>query len=485
MSFAKRRRLALILLIAFSLSCNTIYSAAGLITPTPVPTIPPPTRTATSTPEIAVLPTGTPPPNTSTASAPEPGYIPPECQGTAPATVPAETAVFEATELPSENPVIAADVQRRVFEELVRAIDETYVYPDFNDKDWPAIVETYRAKVKAGLDTETFYLEMSHLMAELGDEHSQFESPAQVKVSEAELSGQLDYVGIGVVHEPLIEKGRVTILLIFPDSPAAYSGLKVHDSILAVDGRPIVRDGEVYSREVRGPQCSAVVLTVQSPGEAPRLVTVIRNRIQNSYVIDARLAPTTDGKRIGYISLPTFFDETIVDQVRKALEDFGELDGLILDNRNNGGGSSIVVEPILGHFISGTLGKYVTRDGSTPFTIFADPIHNSDTVPLVVLVGKGTVSYGEIFSGVLKDSKRAKIVGQTTDGNVEVLYATDFEDGSRAWIASATFDPGVSHANWEQTGIVPDVEAYADWDTFTFETDPGVAAAVELLGHQQ
>ena len=47
-----------------------------------------------------------------------------------------------------------------------------------------------------------------------------------------------------------------------------------------------------------------------------------------------------------------------------------------------------------------------------------------------------------------------------------------------------TFDPFVSHANWEKTGIVPDVEAYADWDTFLFETDPSVAAALSLLGHK-
>jgi len=476
------KRLALLTLaFALTLSCNTFYRAIGSITPTPPPTATP-----------APVPTGTPPPTleatatvaaspTEVATIPEPGYIPPDCANTAPATVPAETAVFEPTIIPAENNVISTEVQLSVLEELAEAVNREYVYSDFNGKDWPGLVETYRAKVQAGLDTETFYLEMSNLIAELGDEHSQFESPAQVAESEAELSGQIDYVGVGIVHEPLIEKGRVVVLLIFPGSPAEHSGLKVHDSILAVDGRPIVRNGEVFSREVRGPECSAVVLTVQSPGEAPRLITVIRNRIQSSYVIEAQLVPTADGKRIGYISIPTFFDETIVDQVRTALEGWGELDGLILDNRNNGGGSSVVIEPILGHFTSGTLGEYVSRAGSNPFTIRADPIHNSDTVPLVVLVGKGTVSYGEIFSGVLQESGRAKIVGQTTEGNVEVLYATDFEDGSRAWLASATFDPAVSHANWEQTGIVPDVEAYADWDTFTFETDPAVAAAVTVL----
>jgi C-terminal processing protease CtpA/Prc len=104
-------------------------------------------------------------------------------------------------------------------------------------------------------------------------------------------------------------------------------------------------------------------------------------------------------------------------------------------------------------------------------------------VPLVVLVSEETVSYGEVFSGVLRDAGRARIVGQATLGNVEILHGYYFDDGSRLWIAEETFTPVNSQANWEQTGIIPDVEAHADWDTFTFENDPGVAAAVTLLGH--
>ena len=76
------------------------------------------------------------------------------------------------------------------------------------------------------------------------------------------------------------------------------------------------------------------------------------------------------------------------------------------------------------------------------------------------------------------------LVGQPTLGNVEILHGYKFEDGSNLWIASETFDPTVSHANWELSGLVPDAEAYADWDTFTFETDPAIAAALMLLGHR-
>jgi C-terminal peptidase prc len=411
-------------------------------------------------------------------------YVPPSCEGQPVATIPPATTVAEPTPSFEANPQISQDTQVRVFDDLVEQIEEVYLYPDFNGVDWAGTVTGYRAKIETGLETEAFYDEMTNLVNELGDEHSHFESPVEVAASEVELSGATDYVGIGVLVKPLPEKDRVTILSVFNDSAAEHGGLKQHDSILAVDGIPIVEGGEAYPHRVRGPECSATVLTVQSPGEAPRQVTFVRYRITDPVPITATLVPTSDGSRIGYIFIPTFFDDTVDGQVRDALDAFGELDGLILDNRMNGGGSSTVVEPIMSFFTKGILGHFVSRSFSRPLSIDPDPIHNSQTVPLVILVGEDTVSFGEIFSGALQDIERAQIVGQTTLGNVETLHGYDFEDGSRIWIAEERFDPLFSEADWEKDGIVPDSEAFADWDTFTFESDPAVMAAMTLLGHQ-
>jgi carboxyl-terminal processing protease len=157
---------------------------------------------------------------------------------------------------------------------------------------------------------------------------------------------------------------------------------------------------------------------------------------------------------------------------------------LILDVRMNGGGTNTVAYPILAYFTGGKLGQFVSRESTHSLTIDANPIQNSQTVPLVVMVGEDTASFGEIFAGVLQDSGRAKIVGQTTFGNVEVLHGFDFDDGARLWLAAETFHSAFSDANWEETGIIPDVQAFAPWDTFDFETDPGIAAAVQLMGYR-
>jgi len=474
-----RSYIVIVVLLLSSLACNFVMRAFQAVTPTPVFT---PTALPSMTANPSLTPSQTP--TVSPTPLSQGLFIPESCQGQPIATVPPAMVRVQPTSEKEPDPPVSKEEQKRIFEEITSIISSVYLYPDFNGVDWPGLVETSRTKVNAGMETSAFYEEMENLVEILGDDHSQFQSPALADQLDSELQGKNDYVGIGVLIQPVIEKKIITILAVFPDSPAEQAGLMAHDSILEVDGLPVVENGESYNWRVRGPQCSATILKVQSPGQNPRLVMIVRYRITTSIPVDSRLVNTMDGSRIGYILLPSFFDDTFPRQVRKALRDFGELDGLIIDNRVNGGGSSSVVEPILGFFAKGNLGSFVTRKRNDPFYIKAEPIFNSQNVPLVVLVGEDTVSFGEIFSGILQDIGRAQIAGQTTLGNVEILSPYTFEDGSRIWIAEQRFDPPVSHADWEKDGIIPDLEAYADWETFTFSSDPVIAAALQLLGHE-
>ena len=104
---------------------------------------------------------------------------------------------------------------------------------------------------------------------------------------------------------------------------------------------------------------------------------------------------------------------------------------------------------------------------------------------MVVLVGPNTVSFGEIFSGILKDTHRAYLIGEKTDGNIEILWGYTFEDGSRAWIAHDTFRP-VNHPehDWEQTGIIPDLTIPVAWEEYSVKEDPAVQAALEYFDYR-
>ncbi len=445
--------------------------ACNFVTQMVFPPTPTPTATLTATPTASPTPTATPL---------LPAYIPPQCDASAPlATIPPDVAIIPTPQYETEP--ISKEMQLQIVNEIEHIVKEVYVYPDYNGKDWESIVAYYRGMVENGIETEAFYYEMQNMINELGDDHSAFISPVEVKLSEEELKGRVKFVGVGVYSDVDFERGKIVVISTFPGSPADYAGLKPHDSILLVDGKPITFETGVRTL---GPECTAVRLTVQSPGEAPRDVMLVRAAIQGNIPIDARLVDTKDGSKIGYIFIPSFFDETLPPQIEKALQDFGPLDGLILDVRLNSGGSSTVAYPILSLFTKGKLGDFVSRTTSRPLVLSATPVHNSQTVPLVVLVSKDTASFGEIFAGVLRDARGAKIAGETSLGNVEVLHGYDFDDGSVLWIASETFDSAFSDDDWERDGIVPDIQAYAEWDTFLFETDPSIAAALKLLGRE-
>ena len=369
--------------------------------------------------------------------------------------------------------------QFEAFNDLWNAVYDNYVDPGFNGRDWAAIGDLYETIIERGLSDEAFYALLPAMLNELGDEHSYFQSAAAVEEEERAAVGQVNIVGIGAYFLPTSDDAAV-VIIVFPDSPAAAAGLLPHDTLIAVDGGPIRYDNGVS--RTRGPEGTTVRLTVQSPGEAPRELTVHRSRVTGALPIDLCLVP---GTRLVYVMLPTFLDETIDHRLREALSAVtaeGPLDGLILDMRMNGGGLGSVAEATLAMFLGGPQGAFITRTTREEFVVEAEDVGGSQAVPLVVLVSQDTVSYGEVVSGILQLSGRATIVGEPTLGNVEQLRRYNFDDGSRAWIASATFEPlGLPAGIWEDTGIIPEVIVPGTWDEFREANDPGLAAAVEIL----
>lgn len=485
-------RLALGMLVCASLACQTLFPPEATLTPLPTLTI---TASAfiTRTPAPTPLPGDTPVP---TPIAPPPlisgvracAYVP---GLSVPASMPPEVlesvapTPYPLPPLPPNTPVDSdtTDQQLRVRQELWEIVNEQYVYEDFNGQDWEAIGKQYTALIEDGLTDNDFFYAMNRMLWELGDDHSQFLSPEDVAAEEATYAGETDFVGAGYLINPIPNSDRAVILFTFPNSPAAEAGLQAHDIIVTANGQfPVDPDGFLNETALRGPAGSEMTLTIERPGQTVFDVTLTRRRVTGALPVDYCAVP---GTRIGYIFIPGLDDETVGDQVREALEAFtadGPLEGVILDNRQNYGGASPVLEEILSFFVDGKMGAFVGHRRSESLNIQGEPVSNSQSVPLVVLVDVDTVSFGEIMSGILQNEGRATVVGQTTLGNVETLWGYDLEDGSRAWIAVQTFQPNNLQAGiWEDTGIVPDIRVPTRWDLFTEATDPALASAVELL----
>jgi carboxyl-terminal processing protease len=136
----------------------------------------------------------------------------------------------------------------------------------------------------------------------------------------------------------------------------------------------------------------------------------------------------------------------------------------------------------IAYFTSGILGHFIDRENERPLSVNGENVYGSQEIPLVVLIGRDTVSFGEVFAGILQDIGRAYLIGEQTDGNVEVLHVFDFTDGSRAWIAQETFRP-LNHPqqDWEISGIIPDQTIISYWDEVVLDTDPAVIAALKYF----
>lgn len=376
------------------------------------------------------------------------------------------------------------DRHERIFEQLWNTLNTQYVYPDFNGVDWSAVYDDFKARVAAGQSDEEFWRSMSEMIKQLDDDHSNFMTPIEAREQDDQLNGNLSYTGIGVEAGAQEEKRQAVIYTVFPGSPAEEAGLSAHDAILEIDGQPAVNADGTHNLElIRGEPGTPVVLKVKSPGQTPRDVSIVRRRIGGSLRVNGRLLSEAPGWRIVYLFIPNLWDAAIESSARQALTELmstGSLDGLIVDMRTNSGGLSTNLLALLGFFTEGQHGEFVSRDSVRALTVTADPIGNSQQVPIVILISRASVSYAEVFSGVLREAGRARLVGQTTAGNIETIYGYDFEDGSRAWIARETFVPP-SGDDWEATGLVPDVPIDADWDEFTEQNDPALAAALELL----
>ena len=453
-------RLLLILVFA-SLACNLpvgellatatpLPSATPTDTATPLPTFTP-TATATSTPSPTPTQTFTPTPTPTDTPTPTP----------APTTSPQKFALFE---------------------EIWKTVKDKYVYEDFNGVDWLAVYQEFYARLTLGVSSKGFYAAMREMIARLNDDHSIYFSPSEVEEQLAIYEGEKDYVGIGVFTVPVIEKRYVTVILPFRDSPAEKAGLQPHDRILAVNGEPIItEDGKVQDL-LSGSEGTYVTLTVQTPGQEARYVTLKRERVAATIPVPHHIFSTPGGKRIGYLLVVSFSDRNVDERVGKALKQLSAeppLDGLILDLRVNQGGEYSTASGVLSYFTAGKLGYFTDRYGKKRWwSVSPKNVGGSQSLPLVVLVGDYTVSFGEIVAGVLQDRGRAYLIGEVTEGNVELLWGYPFRDGSVLLLAHERFVPA-NHPDqdWEKSGIIPDLVVPTDWDEITLTQDLALEVA--------
>ncbi|TNE60716.1 MAG: tail-specific protease [Bacteroidetes bacterium] len=275
------------------------------------------------------------------------------------------------------------------------------------------------------------------------DPHSGYFSPKNKAEFDFRMSGKLE--GIGARLQSDGEKTTVTEIV--PGGPAWKQGdLKSKDVIVKVaqgDDEPVDVMGweidDVVSK-IRGPKGTIVKLTVQKPEGSTKVISIVRDIVITEEAMAKSLILSTEGApdKVGYIYLPKFYADFTPEGITSCAEDVEKeiaklrrenVNGIILDLRNNGGGSLRDVVRMSGLFIEqGPIVQVKSRGRQPDINADSDPRVQYNG-PLIVMVNAGSASASEIMAAAMQDYGRAVIVGASTQtygkGTVQRFWDLD------------------------------------------------------------
>ena len=315
------------------------------------------------------------------------------------------------------------------------------------------------------------------------DPHSDYLSPSNVE--DFNINMKLSLVGIGAMLRP--DDGAAKIVRLIPGGPAETDGrLKEGDKIIAVTQE----DGEEQSimhwplykavRLIRGEKDTKVVLTVISESDGnnsrSKKIDLIRDEVkleEQAAKGDVRSIKTSSGvnRNIGIITLPDFyadFNATNAKEkdarrastdIQRIIQDLQkeQIEGLILDLRNNGGGSLVEAIEIAGLFIPSGPIVQVKERRSLKILPDADPEVNYSG-PLIILVNRLSASASEILAAALQDYNRAIIIGDEHThgkGTVQTLMPLGRKKGSLKLTTASYYR--INGGSTQLRGVEPDI----------------------------
>ena len=315
------------------------------------------------------------------------------------------------------------------------------------------------------------------------DPHSTYLSPRSAEDFDVNMSLKLN--GIGALLG--IEDDYTKIISLVPGGPAEKSGkINPEDRITKI--RQIGTDNyqdvigwridEVVDliRGEAGTEVEIEFISFDSSSDSTKLVTLKREEIK----LEDRAAKSEiiniNNNKIGIIDLPSFYIDfneyqnkvkdykSSSNDVKKILYDFNasNVDAVILDLRNNGGGALIEANKIIGLFVSSGPTVQVKQSRG-----YIQPYGASRAVqvwdkPMLVLVNRYSASASEIVAGAIQDYKRGFVVGQRTFGKGTVQSLESLSEGQIKITESKYYR--INGMSTQNKGVIPDIELPVTWD---------------------
>lgn len=314
----------------------------------------------------------------------------------------------------------------------------------------------------------------------LGDPYTEYYTKEEMADLREELNSE--YVGIGVYIGNNAVDNTIVIAGTIKSSPAEEAGLKAGDVVEKIDdvsytGKQLSEATKVLKAE----EGTTVKLTILRD-EKEIEINITRRKITVEHVSSKMM-----DNNVAYIKIDSF-DNNVADSFKSQLTDLmkGNVNGIIIDLRSNGGGIVTEATDIADLFLEKDETILITKskkDNEEKITKSKqEPIVKN--TPVVILVNEATASASEILAGALKDKYNATIVGKTTYGKGVIQSLYNLKDGSGLKITTDEyFTP--NHNKIQKTGITPDVEVDltkdADGNYETGDKDAQLLKAIEVI----
>jgi len=303
------------------------------------------------------------------------------------------------------------------------------------------------------------------MLETLDDPHAQLIEP-QNNVSAVEIfTGKYGDIGADLIWQ---DGWR---LVPYPAGPAAEAGILPGERLWRLDGQDVsaMTQAELKAR-LSGPVGSQVTLELER-GCARYTQSLTRAEVLHPSVLAYRLAP-----EIGYLRL-TQITEGTFEEARQALDNWPELQGLVLDLRGNAGGVVSALPALAGLFLpeGKTLYYEIRRTGTRPIQVQGD--EGPFTGKLIVLIDPQTASAAEILASALQAYQRTELFGQASAGKASMQIAYPLADGATIVLTNALWEDPL-HRSVAPQGITPDRVLAPEP---AGQEDPVLQAALEAL----
>ena len=311
------------------------------------------------------------------------------------------------------------------------------------------------------------------------DPYSSYMSPKTFKNMNTETKGEFGGLGIEVT----MEGGLVKVITPIDDTPADKAGIKSGDYIIKLDDKQvkgITLDEAVNT--MRGKSGTSITLTIRRVNvNEPITVKIVREVIKTKSVI------SEVKENIGYLRLRSFNEKSgdeLIDKIKEIKRNNTNINGYILDLRNNPGGLLSQAIKISDAFLDS--GEIVSTKGRDPRDIKVYNSKKGDEIngkPLIVLINQGSASASEIVAGALKDHKRAIVVGEKSFGKGSVQSIMPLSNGGGLRLTTAKYYLP-SGETIEEIGVLPDIKVEQQKDNFKINdsiNDNQLIYALKLL----